>query len=92
MLKNGEIQVLRDSLRGAQQEKETQRQKHIQQESQRQKEQSDREKELSRKVTTTSPNAEAHMDAPHSNADSLSLFRFIRCSLNYSLKKQRSMK
>lgn len=50
LLKNGEIRVLRDSLKGAQQEKETQRQNYIQQESQRQKEHSDREKELNRKV------------------------------------------
>lgn len=91
-MKNGEIRVLRDSLRGAQQEKETQRQKHIQQESQRQKEQSDREKELNRKVRTSSPNAEDRMDAPQSEPDTLPLFRFILCSLNCSLKKQRSMK
>ncbi|XP_049428322.1 ATR-interacting protein isoform X1 [Epinephelus fuscoguttatus] len=50
VLKNGEIRVLRDSLKGAQQEKETQRQNQIQLEIQRQKEQSDREKELNRKV------------------------------------------
>ncbi|KAL7407502.1 hypothetical protein ABVT39_009609 [Epinephelus coioides] len=50
VLKNGEIRVLRDSLKGAQQEKETQRQNQIQLETQRQKEQSDREKELNRKV------------------------------------------
>nr|XP_040059917.1 ATR-interacting protein isoform X3 [Gasterosteus aculeatus aculeatus] len=50
VLKNGEIRVLRDSLKGAQQEKETQRQNQIQLETQRQREQSDRETELNRKV------------------------------------------
>ncbi|XP_037303854.2 ATR-interacting protein isoform X2 [Pungitius pungitius] len=50
VLKSGEIRVLRDSLKGAQQEKETQRQIQIQLEAQRQREQSDRETELNRKV------------------------------------------
>ncbi|XP_056293121.1 ATR-interacting protein isoform X2 [Pseudoliparis swirei] len=50
VLKSGEIRVLRDSLRGAQQEKETQRQNQILQETQRQREQSDKEKELNKKV------------------------------------------
>ncbi|XP_037627566.1 ATR-interacting protein isoform X2 [Sebastes umbrosus] len=50
VLKSGEIRVLRDSLKGAQQEKDTQRQKHIQLETQKQREHSDREKELNRKV------------------------------------------
>ncbi|XP_061582956.1 ATR-interacting protein [Cololabis saira] len=50
VLKSGEIQVLRDSLKAAQQQKETQRQNQIQQETDRQKEHSDREKELNRKV------------------------------------------
>lgn len=50
LLKNGEIRVLRDSLKGAQQEKEAQRQNQIQLEEERQREQSDREKELNRKV------------------------------------------
>ncbi|XP_073323636.1 ATR-interacting protein [Pagrus major] len=50
VLKSGEIRVLRDSLKGAQQEKEAQRQNHVLQETQRQKEQSEREKELNRKV------------------------------------------
>ncbi|KAM6928060.1 ATR-interacting protein [Xenentodon cancila] len=50
VLKSGEIRVLRDSLKAAQQEKETQRQNQIQQETHRQKEQSDKEKELNRKV------------------------------------------
>lgn len=49
-MKSGEIRVLRDSLKGAQQEKEAQRQNHVLQETQRQKEQSEREKELNRKV------------------------------------------
>ncbi|XP_077429678.1 ATR-interacting protein [Vanacampus margaritifer] len=48
--KNGEIRVLRDSLRGAQQEKETQRQALALLEKQKQREQSDKEKELSKKV------------------------------------------
>ncbi|XP_047203407.1 ATR-interacting protein isoform X1 [Girardinichthys multiradiatus] len=50
LLKSGEIRVLRDSLKSAQQEKEAQRQNQILLETQRQKEQSDREKELNRKV------------------------------------------
>ncbi|XP_054473032.1 ATR-interacting protein [Anoplopoma fimbria] len=50
VLKSGEIRVLRDSLKGAQQEKETQRQNQILLETQKQREQSDREKELNRKV------------------------------------------
>ncbi|XP_024118667.1 ATR-interacting protein [Oryzias melastigma] len=50
LLKSGEIRVLRDSLKTAQQEKEAQRQNQILLETQRQNEQSQREKELSRKV------------------------------------------
>ncbi|XP_029287507.1 LOW QUALITY PROTEIN: ATR-interacting protein [Cottoperca gobio] len=50
VLKSGEIRVLRDSLKGAQQEKETQRQNQILLETQKRKEHSDREKELNRKV------------------------------------------
>ncbi|TWW62724.1 ATR-interacting protein ATM and [Takifugu flavidus] len=50
MSKNGEIHVLRDSLKGAQQEKEAQRQTQLLLEIQRQKEQSDKEKELNKKV------------------------------------------
>ncbi|TNN45141.1 ATR-interacting protein [Liparis tanakae] len=50
VLKSGEIRVLRDSLRGAQQEKEAQRQNQMLQEAQRQREQSDKEKELNKKV------------------------------------------
>ncbi|XP_077385898.1 ATR-interacting protein isoform X2 [Festucalex cinctus] len=48
--KSGEIRLLRDSLRGAQQEKETQRQALALLEKQKQREQSDKEKELNRKV------------------------------------------
>ncbi|XP_040888893.1 ATR-interacting protein isoform X2 [Toxotes jaculatrix] len=50
VLKSGEIRVLRDSLKAAQQEKEAQRHTQVLLETQRQREQSDREKELSRKV------------------------------------------
>lgn len=50
LLKSGEIRVLRDSLKAAQQEKDAQRQTQVLLETQRQKEQSDREKELSKKV------------------------------------------
>ncbi|RVE72617.1 hypothetical protein OJAV_G00039230 [Oryzias javanicus] len=50
LLKSGEIRVLRDSLKTAQQEKEAQRQNQALLEAQRQNEQSQREKELSRKV------------------------------------------
>ncbi|XP_051270664.1 ATR-interacting protein isoform X2 [Dicentrarchus labrax] len=50
VLKSGEIRVLRDSLKGAQQEKEAQRQNQILLETQRQREQSEREKELNKKV------------------------------------------
>ncbi|KAK2915410.1 ATR-interacting protein isoform X1 [Channa argus] len=50
LLKNGEIRVLRDSLKTAQQEKEAQKKNQIMVETQRQKEQSDREKELNKKV------------------------------------------
>lgn len=50
VLKSGEIRVLRDSLKAAQQEKEAQRQNQILVDTQKQKEQSDREKELNRKV------------------------------------------
>lgn len=50
LLKSGEIRVLRDSLKAAQQEKETQRQNQVLLETQRQREQSDREKELNKKV------------------------------------------
>ncbi|XP_068460422.1 ATR-interacting protein isoform X2 [Clinocottus analis] len=50
VLKSGEIRVLRDSLKGAHQEKETQRQNQILLETQKQREQSDKEKELNRKV------------------------------------------
>ncbi|XP_067442577.1 ATR-interacting protein isoform X2 [Thunnus thynnus] len=50
VLKSGEIRVLRDSLKAAQQEKEAQRQNQMLLETQKQKEQSDREKELNKKV------------------------------------------
>uniref|UniRef100_UPI0037E8C8D9 ATR-interacting protein n=1 Tax=Semicossyphus pulcher TaxID=241346 RepID=UPI0037E8C8D9 len=50
VLKSGEIRVLRDSLKGAQQEKEAQRQNQILLETQKQREHSEREKELNRKV------------------------------------------
>ncbi|XP_037535600.1 ATR-interacting protein [Nematolebias whitei] len=50
LLKSGEIRVLRDSLKAAQQEKEAQRQTQVLRETQRQKEQSEKEKELNRKV------------------------------------------
>lgn len=50
MLKSGEIRVLRDSLKAAQQEKEAQKQTQILLETQKQREQSDKEKELNRKV------------------------------------------
>ncbi|XP_028261795.1 ATR-interacting protein isoform X2 [Parambassis ranga] len=50
MVKSGEIRVLRDSLKAAQQEKEAQRQNQLLLEMQKQKEQSDKEKELNRKV------------------------------------------
>uniref|UniRef100_A0A673C247 Uncharacterized protein n=1 Tax=Sphaeramia orbicularis TaxID=375764 RepID=A0A673C247_9TELE len=50
LLKNGEIRVLRDSLKTAQQEKEAQRQNQALVETQRLREQSEKEKELSRKV------------------------------------------
>ncbi|XP_017286990.1 ATR-interacting protein [Kryptolebias marmoratus] len=50
LLKSGEIRVLRDSLKAAQQEKETQRHNQILLQTQRQMEQSEREKELNRKV------------------------------------------
>ncbi|XP_053266800.1 ATR-interacting protein [Pleuronectes platessa] len=48
--KSGEIRVLRDSLKSAHQEKEKQRENHMLQETQRQREQSDKEKELNKKV------------------------------------------
>ncbi|XP_029358384.1 ATR-interacting protein isoform X2 [Echeneis naucrates] len=50
VLKSGEIRVLRDSLKASQQEKEAQKQKQILLETRRQTEQSDREKELNKKV------------------------------------------
>ncbi|KAM6947398.1 ATR-interacting protein [Lycodopsis pacificus] len=50
VLKSGEIRVLRDSQKGAQQEKESQRQNQILLDTQRQREQSDREKEFSKKI------------------------------------------
>ncbi|XP_056253933.1 ATR-interacting protein isoform X1 [Seriola aureovittata] len=50
VLKSGEIRVLRDSLKAAQQEREAQRQNQILLETQKQREQSDKEKELNRKV------------------------------------------
>lgn len=50
VFKSGEIRVLRDSLKAAQQEKEAQRQNQSLLDTQRQKEFSDREKELNRKV------------------------------------------
>lgn len=50
VMKSGEIRVLRDSLRAAQQEAETQRQKQIQIQSQHQHDQSLKEKELLKKV------------------------------------------
>uniref|UniRef100_A0A1A7X159 ATR interacting protein n=2 Tax=Iconisemion striatum TaxID=60296 RepID=A0A1A7X159_9TELE len=50
LLKSGEIRVLRDSLKAAQQEKETQRQNQVLLEAQRQNEQNEKEKELNRKV------------------------------------------
>ncbi|XP_061748040.1 ATR-interacting protein isoform X2 [Nerophis ophidion] len=50
VLKTGEIGVLRDSLRGVQQEKEVLRQNLVLLEAQKQREQSDREKELNKKV------------------------------------------
>lgn len=53
VLKSGEIRVLRDCLKGAQQEKEAQRQKQVQLDAQRQSEHSDREKELNKKVRSS---------------------------------------
>ncbi|XP_043078532.1 ATR-interacting protein isoform X2 [Puntigrus tetrazona] len=50
LMKNGEIRVLRDSLKQANQEKERQRQTQLALENQTARAQSDREKELSRKV------------------------------------------
>ncbi|KAJ0002664.1 hypothetical protein NQD34_007813 [Periophthalmus magnuspinnatus] len=50
LLKSGEIRVLRDSLRAAQQEAETQRLKIVQVQTHHQREQSQREKELLKKV------------------------------------------
>lgn len=50
VLKSGEIRVLRDSLRAAQQDAETHRLKQVQVQTQIQKEQSHREKELLKKV------------------------------------------
>ncbi|CAJ1050924.1 ATR-interacting protein isoform X1 [Xyrichtys novacula] len=50
VLKSGEIRVLRDSLKGAQQEKEAQRQNQILVDTQRQQKYSEREMELNRKV------------------------------------------
>ncbi|XP_070815704.1 ATR-interacting protein [Chaetodon trifascialis] len=50
VLKSGEIRVLRDSLKTVQQEKEAQKQSQILLETERQRAQSDREKELNRKV------------------------------------------
>ncbi|XP_008294055.1 ATR-interacting protein [Stegastes partitus] len=50
LLKSGEIRVLRDSLRAAQQEKEAQRQNQMLLDAEKLKEQSDREKELNKKV------------------------------------------
>lgn len=59
MLKNGEIRVLRDSLKGAQQEKEAQTQTQMLLEIQRQKEQNDKEKELKKKVRSRKHNHKA---------------------------------
>lgn len=53
--KNGEIRVLRDSLKGAHQEKETQRQALALLERQKQREQSDKEKELNKKASRLNP-------------------------------------
>lgn len=50
LMKNGEIRVLRDSLRLANQEKEQQRQAHLELERDRAQIQSEKEKELSKKV------------------------------------------
>lgn len=50
VLKSGEIRVLRDSLKAAQQEKEAQRQSQIQLETQRRQSDKDKEKELNRMV------------------------------------------
>uniref|UniRef100_A0A8C6UB38 Uncharacterized protein n=1 Tax=Neogobius melanostomus TaxID=47308 RepID=A0A8C6UB38_9GOBI len=50
LLKSGEIRVLRDSLRAAQQEVEAQRLKQVQVLTQQQQQQSSREKELLKKV------------------------------------------
>ncbi|CAN9511974.1 unnamed protein product [Ophioblennius macclurei] len=50
LLKSGEIRVLRDSLKAAQQEKDAQRQAQVLLDTQRQQEQSDKEKELNKKV------------------------------------------
>lgn len=50
LMKNGEIRVLRDSLRLANQEKEQQRQAHLELERDRAHIQSEKEKELSKKV------------------------------------------
>ncbi|XP_028854246.1 ATR-interacting protein isoform X2 [Denticeps clupeoides] len=50
LMKNGEIRVLRDSLRLANQDKEQQRQSQLQQERERAQAQSEREKELNKKV------------------------------------------
>lgn len=55
MLKNGEIRLLRDSLKGAQQEKEAQRQTQTLLDMQRCKEQSHKEKELNKKVSSNKP-------------------------------------
>ncbi|XP_056130796.1 ATR-interacting protein [Lampris incognitus] len=50
LVKNGEVRMLRDSLKGVQQQDEERRQAELQVEQQRQQEQSKKEKELKRKV------------------------------------------
>ncbi len=88
-MKNGEIRVLRDSLKQANQEKEQQRQTQLTLEKEKAHAQSEREKELSRKVrhSLTEP-----LKQSLHPAKCLLHCRCSRCSQSCTLKKPRWMK
>lgn len=88
-MKNGEIRVLRDSLKQANQEKEQQRQTQLTLEKEKAHAQSEREKELSRKVRHSLTEPLKHSLHP---AKCLLRCRCSRCSQSCTLKKPRWMK
>ena len=70
LMKEGEIRLLRDSLRGVQQEKDVQKEQRLLMEQQKHKEQQEKEKELLKKVRNKlHPAAPPHFTFTTQNLD-----------------------